>query len=122
MRLEIALKTNVDDICIDYIEVKLKSGKTVSLNWDTTDYVREDGEYSACYKGVYFDDDYANGRIEELKGFEIDTVGVYSEHEDLDSITITEMEFSDAIGTEQKLYVPEHLLPYTIPAEKIDRT
>ena len=34
MDLYVKATTNVPDLTIDYIEVKLKSGKTVSLNWD----------------------------------------------------------------------------------------
>lgn len=34
MILYLQATTNVQDLIIDYIEVKLKSGKTVNLNWD----------------------------------------------------------------------------------------
>ena len=34
MRLYLTAKTSIPDLFIDYIQVKLKSGEEVSLNWD----------------------------------------------------------------------------------------
>ena len=41
MILYLKAKTNLSDLSIDFIEVKLKSGKIVSLNWDETEYDNE---------------------------------------------------------------------------------
>ena len=37
MRLYLTAKTSIPDLFIDYIQVKLKSGEEVSLNWDYSD-------------------------------------------------------------------------------------
>ena len=59
MILYLKAKTNLSDLSIDFIEVKLKSGKIVSLNWDETEYDNEDSVFEAKYKGVYFGEEYA---------------------------------------------------------------
>ena len=58
MILYLQATTNVQDLIIDYIEVKLKSGKTVSLNWDESGINRSETGFDARYKGVYFDEEY----------------------------------------------------------------
>lgn len=37
MRLYLTAETSIPDLYIDYIEVLLKSGEEVSLNWDYSD-------------------------------------------------------------------------------------
>ena len=83
MILYLSASTDLEDLVIDYIEVKLVTGETVSLNWDESDIERLDTGFHARYKGVYFDEEYAN-------------------------IVIKEMIFEDA-GEQYDL---EHLLPY----------
>lgn len=95
MRLYIDAITNCKDLVIDYIEVKLKNGSEVSLNWDESEIERTKTGFSARYKGIYFGEEYANGRLSELKGLQIDTVGVYSEIDEKPSLEFTGMEFVD---------------------------
>lgn len=95
MILYLQATTNVQDLIIDYIEVKLKSGKTASLNWDESGINRSETGFDARYKGVYFDEEYANGKISELSGMKIDTVKLYSEQIKNPKITITQMSFED---------------------------
>ena len=83
------------EVRYDYIEVKLKSGKTASLNWDESGINRSETGFDARYKGVYFDEEYANGKISELDGMKIDTVKLYSEQTKNPEITITQMSFED---------------------------
>lgn len=90
--------TNIADLIVDYIEVQLKSGQTVSLNWDESGIDRTENGFSARYKGVYFDEDYANGRLNELEGMRVIELGLYSDllGEDVKcSISFDEMEFYD---------------------------
>ncbi len=54
MILFVSATTNCPDLFIDYIEVKLKTGECVSLNWDESEICREGEEYETRYKGVYF--------------------------------------------------------------------
>ena len=95
MRLYLNAKTNVSDVYVDFIEVRLASGEEVSLNWDESEISRSDDGFSARYKGVYFGDEYANGRIDELKGLEILDVGLYHESDVFAQFEIEEMEFED---------------------------
>ena len=80
MRLYLTAKTAMKDLVIDYIEVNLKNGKTISLTWDESEFGIEDGLFTARYKGVYFDEVYGNGLINELRDMQIAEIGVYSEN------------------------------------------
>lgn len=120
MRLYLDAKTSVSDLTIDYIEVELSTGETVSLNWDESEIARENNEFSARYKGVYFDENYANGKLKELKGMRITTIGYYTEDisaTPIDHLTITAMEFEDG----NEIYeMPD--MPITIDANMLDYT
>ena len=39
MRLYITIRTSTKDLVIDYITVRLASGKTVSINFDESNYI-----------------------------------------------------------------------------------
>ena len=91
MILYLSAKTKIPDLSIDFIEVILENGREVSLNWDETDIKRENGEITARYKGVYFGEEYANGKIAELEDFSISYIGIYSETEGPFDISIDEM-------------------------------
>ena len=81
MTLFLDAKTPVSDIFIDYIEVILITGEQVCLNWDYSGIDRFEDSFSAKYSGIYFDEDYASGRIEELKKIMILEIGYYTETE-----------------------------------------
>ena len=95
MRLYLTAKTTIPDLYIDYIEVRLASGEEVSLNWDESDIARFPSGFSARYKGVYFGEKYANGKLDQLRGMQITDIGVYYETEHEPDITIEIMEFVD---------------------------
>lgn len=95
MRLYLTAKTNIPDVIVDFIEVQLNTGKTVSLNWDESDISRSSEGFSARYKGVYFGEEYANGRLADLEGLKITDVGLYFEAEGSFHFQIEEMEFDD---------------------------
>lgn len=94
MILYLNAKTNLPDLSIDFIEVRLKSGRIVSLTWDETEYDNEDSVFKAKYKGVYFDDEYANGKLHELSGMELSHIQLYTE-EDKGYFELVSMEFAD---------------------------
>lgn len=48
---------------VDVIEVQLSNGEVVSLNWDESGIDRDNAGFSARYKGVCFDEEYADGRL-----------------------------------------------------------
>lgn len=113
MRLYLTAKTSIPDLFIDYIQVKLKSGEEVSLNWDYSDIERTSSGFSARYKGVYFDEEYANGRIEELRDMKITDVGVYYESKQKPDITIEVMDFVD--DDKQLVFSPPELIRFYFP-------
>ncbi len=95
MTLYISATTNCPDLMIDYIEVKLRSGEEISLSWDESDIDRIDEDFSSRHKGVYFDEEYANGRLRDLDGMEVIGIQLYSDVMDHVSLVIHEMEFED---------------------------
>lgn len=95
MRLYLTAKTNIPDVYVDFIEVRLRSGEEISLNWDESDISRSADGFEARYKGVYFGEEYANGRIRELEGLEITDVGLYFESAGSFHFQIEELLFED---------------------------
>ncbi len=109
MTLYLTVSTDLEDLVIDYIEVRLVTSETVSLNWDESEIKRSDSGFQARCKGVYFDEEYANGKLGSLRGMQIDGIGIYSEFGSYSDIVIAEMIFEDA-GEQYEL---ERFLPYT---------
>lgn len=96
MILYLQAVTSVPDLIIDYIEVEKRGGTVVSLNWDESEISRSEWGFSARYKGVYFDEEYANGKLDELKKMRITCIGLYSEKENNADISVRRMTFLDA--------------------------
>lgn len=103
MRLYLTAKTAMKDLVIDYIEVRLADGKTITLTWDESEFGIEDGVFTARYKGVSFNDDYGNGRYKELIGMQITEVGVYSDNDEPVTIAVTHLTVEDEL--ERLVYV-----------------
>lgn len=95
MILYLDATTNIPDVYIDYIMVKLKNGQEVSLNWDESDISRNENGFGARYKGVYFGEEYANGRLDELREMEITDIALYFESVGTYHFKIDEMVFDD---------------------------
>lgn len=95
MILYLKATTPVPDLIIDYIEVQLRTGETVSLNWDESEILRTETGFDAQYKGVCFGEEYANGRLDDLQEMQVKETGLYSESEHTGGITIEEMLFED---------------------------
>ena len=103
MRLYLTAKTAMKELVIDYIEVRLADGKTITLTWDESEFGIEDGVFTARYKGVSFNDDYGNGRYKELIGMQITEVGVYSDNDEPVTIAVTHLTVEDEL--ERLVYV-----------------
>lgn len=62
---------NQPGIRIDFIEFRMKNGLTIVADWDESewsDYCQSNsGETFAKMKGVYFNGEYANGKLEMFK-------------------------------------------------------
>ena len=95
MFLIIKAITNVPDLMIDFVEVRLQSGKTVSLNWDRSGIDRCDEEFVGEYGGVCFNEESASGKLDELRDMQVSDIGLYSETHSTADITIKEMLFED---------------------------
>lgn len=108
MVLYLKAESDIPDLVVDFIEVRLRSGQIISLTWDESEFDREEGHLDARYRGVYFDDEYGNGRLPELNGMEVQHIELYSEHGDLSSFKLRELSFYDG----------EDSLVFTYPAEK----
>lgn len=83
MILEVEALTNTNDIVIDYIELNTPEG-TIAVDWDTSEISRSDTGFVASYKGVYFNNKYANGEISRLKDATISDVQIYTESDEFD--------------------------------------
>ena len=83
MTLYLEAATTIPDLFIDYIEVRLTSGESASLNWDESEIYRNPDGFGARYKGVYFGEEPAND------------IGLYSDTVPETQITVSEMEFVD---------------------------
>ena len=76
MELFLKAKTDIEDLVIDYIKVQLKTGKTVSLNWDGSSVERSSsGGITAHYFGVCFDEESADGKLDMLEDMKVLSVG-----------------------------------------------
>ncbi len=63
MYLFLSATINCPNLYIDYIQVKLKPGEEISLNWDESEIDRNGESYETWYKAVSFGDEYANGSL-----------------------------------------------------------
>ena len=95
LTLYLEATTTIPDLFIDYIEVRLASGESASLNWDESEIYRNPDGFGAKYKGVYFGEEPANGRLDELRDMVITDIGLYSDTISETQITVSEMEFVD---------------------------
>ena len=95
MRLYLTAKTEMTDLVIDYIEVKLKTGKTVTLTWDESEFGIDDGVFTGRYKGVYYDEVHANGLIDLLRDMQIEEIGVYSDNDEPVTLAVLHVTIED---------------------------
>ena len=95
MTLYLEATTTIPDLFIDYIEVRPASGESASLNWDESEIYRNPDGFGAKYKGVYFGEEPANGRLDELRDMVITDIGLYSDTIPETQIAISDMGFVD---------------------------
>lgn len=67
MKLYLSVDTDIEDLEIDYIEANLATGEAVTVDWDESDIAWEENGFDARYKGVYFDEEYANEKLSSLR-------------------------------------------------------
>lgn len=94
-------KSNVGDLVIDFLELKLKSGSIVALDWDLSCVERgRDGRFEAVYEGINIGGKSAHGKLSKFKGAAVTAVGLYSESDhkaDLDILVLSILEKGKAL-------------------------
>lgn len=112
MRLYLSAKTDIPDVVVDFIAVRLNTGEEVSLNWDESGISRCDDGFEARYNGVCFGENYANGMIDVLHGLQIVDIGFYTEAAGSFHFEIEEMEFED---DDKTLTIQNPVIPSDCP-------
>lgn len=92
--LYLKAESDIPDLTIDFIEVKLKSVQIVALTWDESEFDCKNGQLVARCKGVYFDEEYGNGRLAELEEMKVTHAAICSEY-DVDNFKLKELSFLD---------------------------
>ena len=99
MRFYLTLKSNMklkETPPIDYIYLKV-NGKEVFCDWDEQDGCMEDNLLHYRMKGVYFNNEYANGMLEKCPKVEINPDIIFEEHDMWDEMeNIDDFEFEIA--------------------------
>lgn len=88
--------TKSADACIDAIVLRKSNGDETILTWDESMVSRTDYGFEARYKGVYFDEVYANGKPEEVENATLSDVICYTDSlEDDSEVRIFSLEIID---------------------------
>ncbi len=95
MRLSMKMKTNAEDLTIEFLELQLKSGDIVTIDYDSSEYYTKDRYRMSMHKGVCMDEEYLNGRLNELEGIRVTDVGLYSEKYSSIEFELVELTFDD---------------------------
>ena len=95
MRLYITIKTTTKDLVIDYITVRLASGRVVSINYDESNYEYENGCVYARYRGIHCGEGEEEPALSTLTGMKVLYVGVYSATDRLVTFRFLDMTFDD---------------------------
>lgn len=67
MRIYTDFATEEKEVMIDNMIIFLKDGTEIDVTWDSSDWcTNKDGIVASRCKGVYFDDDDTNGKLESL--------------------------------------------------------
>lgn len=95
MVLCVNAKTKIKDLVIEYIEVILKNGEFVNLNWDYSEIERTPEGFVAFYRGLYFGEEHAKDCLDKLKELSVACVGLYSEEPGPWDICVESLDFDD---------------------------
>lgn len=95
MIMYLQVQTDVRDLRVDVIKFNLKSGEEVTVDWDSSSIARDDDGFVGRYKGVYFNDKYANGRLDDIDKPKVSSVRVSSANCETADLVITGIKFID---------------------------
>ena len=95
MVLYLEAETRDDTVTIEAIDFVLNNGKEVMMTWDESDISRHENGFSAKFKGVEFNEKYANGNLGLVKGGRISDIRLYSEKKEDIPFKVTGMLFDD---------------------------
>lgn len=118
MILHLRALASVPNLLIDYIEIRTAAGEKVRLTWDESEIRYTQMGFFARYKGVYIGEEYANGRIDELRDMVITGIG-------LEDLIITDVGTEDEAGVEPSISISrmkfcddKKSLTFTPPVDK----
>ena len=95
MVLCVNVRTKIKDLVIEYIEVVLKNGEFVNINWDYSEIERTHDGFTAFYRGVCFGEEHAKDCIDKLEDLSIACIGLYSEEKGPWDIHLDQLDFDD---------------------------
>lgn len=95
MRLYITIRTTTKDLVIDYITVRLASGKAVSINYDESNYEYDNGCINARFRGIHFGESEEEPPLDALTNMKVLGVGAYSPTEKYVTYRFLEMMFDE---------------------------
>ena len=95
MVLCVNVRTKIKDLVIEYIEVVLKNGEFVNINWDYSEIERTHDGFTAFYRGICFGEEYARDCIDKLEDLSIACIGLYSEEKGPWDIYLDSLDFDD---------------------------
>lgn len=93
MTLYLTGTTDVHDLFIDSIEVKLKNGKTALLSWNRCNICRTESGFEGTYWGVHLCGRPAKNQLFLMNGLTVSRVGLYFREKPICRFAIEEMEF-----------------------------
>lgn len=67
MDLYAEIGTNNKTLYMDSLTIIPETGEPIRITWDEADHDRKNDTLYVCCHGVYFNNEYANGRIHEME-------------------------------------------------------
>lgn len=107
MILYLNAKTKSKDVCLDCIHLVQSDGTEAILTWDESTIFRSDEGFSARYKGLYFNEEYANGELNSFFGCKVAEFVFESDEDTFLPVEVTSMTLvdgQDAKSCERKEY------------------
>lgn len=79
MNVYLHAKTNAPDVVLDFIEMKTKEGKFITLDWKESCYSYPNGYVCAELKLLSCGDEHQELKLDDLQGAEVTAIQIYSE-------------------------------------------
>lgn len=74
-----------DRVIIDSLTLLLKDNSKINIEWESSDWSYEDNQTYCRLKGIFFNDEYANGKLSlmknNIKGIELEAYSLEDDKE-----------------------------------------